>query len=88
MGLGKGVNQLSELDLDKGNVEFEMDLRSGNSQRTAGVVERRFHGRCRLVLFALEKPHAAEASKDLRIRSAISVEGRFVLDTRGELTGY
>ena len=88
LGLGKGVNELSELDLDEGNVEFEMYLGSGNRQRTAGVVERKFHGRCGLVLFALEKPYAAEASKDLRIRSAISVKGSFVLDTRGELTKY
>ena len=88
LGLGKGVNQLSKLDLHKGNVEFEMYLRSGDRQGTARIIEGGLHGGSRLVLFAFEKPYAAKTSKNLRIRGAISVEGSFVLDTLRELTKH
>ena len=41
---GEGIDELGELDLDKGNVEFEVNLFGGNVEGTGGVVEGGFHG--------------------------------------------
>ncbi len=79
LGLGKSVHQLCELDLHKGDVEFEVDLRRGNSEGAARVVERVFHRGGISVLFAFEEPDTAEAGKDLRVRGAVFVEGKLIL---------
>ena len=69
----KSVHKLSELDLDKGNVEFEMNLGWGDGECAAGIVERVLHGSRVLVLFAFKKPNATKTGEDLRIRGAVFV---------------
>jgi len=65
--------------LNKGDVEFEVDLRGGDGEGAARVVKGIFHRGGVSVLFAFEKPDAAEASKDLRVRGAVFMEGKFIL---------
>ena len=75
----KGVDKLCELDLDKGDVELEVDLFGGDFEGALGVVKGRFHGGRGLVVFAFEKPNAAEAGKNLRVVSSIFGKSGFIL---------
>ena len=70
---------MCKLDLDKGNVEFEVDLFGGDLQSALGVVEGGFHSGGGLVVFALEKPDASEAGKDLGVMGAVFGKGGFIL---------
>lgn len=52
LGLVESVHELGELDLDEGDVEFEVDLGGSDGEGAAGIVEGGFDGGWVLVLFA------------------------------------
>jgi len=76
---GKSIHELSELNLNKRNVELEVNLGWGDGKGAARVIERVFHGSGILVLFAFEEPYPAKAGEDLRIGGAVFVKSSFVL---------
>ena len=80
---GEVVYELGQLDLHKGDVEFEVDLGGGDGEGAAGVVEGGFHGGLGFVLFAFEEIDAAEAGEDLGIGGAVFGECGFVLKMAG-----